>query len=232
MKRLKKFTSVILAVLMSVTAVTFSVDAAQQKIYGDINADGVISIVDATELQKLLVDSRELTFDESKIADVNESQKIDVADATAIQKYLTGLDGAGKTGQPYVTEEQKQQLEQMRQEVFKIVNEERTSRGLSALTYNYELEKCTDIRAEEITVVFDHTRPNGQSWSTVLKEQGVSYFTAGENIAAGYPTAEMVMQGWMNSDGHRANILSPNFHQFACGVTISNGRAYWVQLFI
>lgn len=107
MKMLKKFTSVILAVLMSVTAVTFSVDAAQQKIYGDINADGVISIVDATELQKLLVDSRELTFDESKMADVNESQKIDVADATAIQKYLTGLDGAGKTGQPYVTEEQK-----------------------------------------------------------------------------------------------------------------------------
>lgn len=232
MKRFKKIISVTLAALMSVTAVTFSVDAAQQKLYGDINADGVISIVDATELQKLLVDSRELTFDEAKMADVNESQNIDIADATTIQKYLSDLDGAGKTGQPYVTEEQIEKIDQMRQEVFKIVNEERTSRGLSELTYNYELEKCTDIRAEEIIELFDHTRPNGYKWYTVLSEQGVRYFTAGENIASGYPTAESVMDGWMNSDGHRANILSADFHQFACGIAISNGRYYWVQLFI
>lgn len=232
MKAFKKITCTLLALTMGLTAVTFTANAATEKIYGDINEDGKISISDATELQKILVESRSLSFDQAKMADVDDNGTINISDATAIQKYLVQLESWGKTGQPYVTEEQKQQLEQMRQEVFKIVNEERTSRGLSALTYNYELEKCTAVRAEEITEVFAHTRPNGQSWSTVMKEQGISYFTAGENIAAGYPTAEMVMQGWMNSDGHRANILSPNFHQFACGVTISNGMAYWVQLFI
>ncbi len=232
MKAFKKITCTLLALTMGLTAVTFSANAAAEKIYGDIDADGKISISDATELQKILVESRNISFDQAKMADVDDNETVDIADATAIQKYLVQLEGWGKTGQPYVTEEQKQKLEQMKQDVFKIVNEERTSRGLSALTYNYELEKCTDIRAEEIVEVFDHTRPNGYKWYTVLSEQGVSYFTAGENIAAGYPTAEAVMDGWMNSDGHRANILSSDFHQFACGVTISNGRYYWVQLFI
>lgn len=77
--------------------------------------------------------------------------------------------------------------------------------------------------------LFDHTRPDGSSFSSIFKDMGISYYTAGENIAMGYPSPEAVVAGWMNSPGHRANILNANFN--AIGVGYAPGNA-WVQLFI
>ena len=117
---------------------------------------------------------------------------------------------------------------ELEQEILHLVNAERAKNGLNALQYYYAGQSAADIRASEIDTVFDHTRPNGTSCFTVLDEAGIRYRGAGENIAKGYPTAEAVMQSWMNSDGHRKNILNANFTHLIVGV---NGKC-WVQLFL
>ena len=84
----------------------------------------------------------------------------------------------------------------------------------------------------EVAKVFSHTRPNGSSCFTVLGEYGVSYRSAGENIASGQTTPAEVVNAWMNSEGHRANILGESFTSLGVGV-YKNGSSYtWVQLFI
>lgn len=117
------------------------------------------------------------------------------------------------------------------QGVLDLVNKERKAAGLSTLTLSTELCNVADIRAKEIVKSFSHTRPNGTSCFTAFKENGVAYRYAGENIAYGQKTAEIVMNGWMNSEGHRANILSKNFGKIGISCYEYNGRKYWVQLF-
>ena len=112
-------------------------------------------------------------------------------------------------------------------EVIRLVNQERAKEGLAALQTNDAITGAAQTRAEELPTLFDHTRPDGSSCFTALDEAGVRYWTAGENIAAGYATPAQVVAGWMNSPGHRANILNGSF------TTIGVGREgnYWVQLF-
>lgn len=117
--------------------------------------------------------------------------------------------------------------------VVALVNQERAKEGLSPLSINKSAEAAALVRAKETVTSFSHTRPNGSSFSTALAEQGVSYRTAGENIAWGQKTPEQVMQGWMNSPGHRANIMNPNFTSIGVGYYRSAaGTNYWTQLFI
>lgn len=117
-------------------------------------------------------------------------------------------------------------------EILNLVNEERTKAGLSALTLDMNITAAANVRAKEIKQSFSHTRPDGSSFSTALKEQGVSYRGSGENIAWGQKSPEQVMNGWMNSDGHRANILNKNFIRMGVGYyQDGNGVNYWVQLF-
>lgn len=118
-------------------------------------------------------------------------------------------------------------------QVVKLVNEERVKAGLHPVTLNKEVASAARIRAKEIEVSFSHTRPNGSSFSSVLTENGIRFNRAGENIAWGQTSPEQVMKAWMNSDGHRANILDPNFTEIGVGhYQNSKGRNYWVQLFL
>lgn len=117
-------------------------------------------------------------------------------------------------------------------QVVKLVNEERVKAGLNELILDEEIEGAALIRAKEIKQSFSHTRPNGSSFTSVLKEQGITYRGAGENIAWGQTSPEAVMKGWMNSEGHRANILNPKFTKIGVGhYQDSNGKNYWTQLF-
>ncbi|MDR0531635.1 MAG: CAP domain-containing protein [Oscillospiraceae bacterium] len=120
-------------------------------------------------------------------------------------------------------------------EVVRLVNEERAKAGLSALANNYDaLSRAAQIRAEELPYRIDqtHQRPDGRECFTVLEECGItSYRAAGENIAAGQKTPQEVVNDWMSSPGHRANILG-NFNSIGVGVTESNGRLYWSQEFL
>ena len=116
-------------------------------------------------------------------------------------------------------------------EVLRLVNIERAKEGLSQLTTNSTLEKAAYIRSQEIKQSFSHTRPNGSSFSSILKEMNISYQAAGENIAYGQKTPEAVVNAWMNSSGHRANIMSKNFNKLGVGCYISNNVVYWTQIF-
>lgn len=116
-------------------------------------------------------------------------------------------------------------------EVLRLVNIEREKAGLSHLTTNSSLTAAANKRAQETKTSFSHTRPNGSKFSTVLQEYGVSYRTAGENIAYGQRSPQEVVSGWMNSPGHRANILNGSFNKIGIGVYQSGGVIYWSQLF-
>ena len=119
-------------------------------------------------------------------------------------------------------------------EVIRLVNVERAKYGLSAVTTTSQLANAAKIRAQETITSFSHTRPNGTNCFTVLNETNISYRTCGENIAAGQRTPQEVVLGWMNSEGHRANILNGSFTKLGVGfVKADTGyKYYWTQLFI
>lgn len=119
------------------------------------------------------------------------------------------------------------------EEVVSLVNVERAKEGLDPLTIDIKVQEAAQIRALEIETLFSHTRPNGSSFSTVLKEQNISYKSAGENIAWGQRSPQDVVNAWMNSEGHRANIMNANYTKIGVGYSQNTqGTNYWSQLFI
>ena len=118
-------------------------------------------------------------------------------------------------------------------QVVNLVNAEREKAGLPALKIHTKAESAALLRAKEIEKSFSHTRPDGSDFSTALTLAGINFQSAGENIAYGQKTPVSVMNDWMNSSGHRANILNANFTSIAVGhYQNSAGVDYWVQLFL
>lgn len=120
-------------------------------------------------------------------------------------------------------------------EVFSLVNKVRAENGLSALTWADDLANVARAHSRDMInrSFFSHTNPDGQSPFDRLRNNGINYKTAAENIAYGQKTAEAVMNGWMNSSGHRANILNKNVKELGVGaVKNQNGTIYWTQVFI
>ena len=116
-------------------------------------------------------------------------------------------------------------------DVLRLVNQRRAEAGLRALEPDPRLCAAAQIRADEITELFEHTRPDGSGCFTVLDSLGILRGTAGENIARGYDTPAEVVDGWMNSPDHRVNILDPAFRYLGVGCVVLGKRAFWVQLF-
>ena len=116
-------------------------------------------------------------------------------------------------------------------QVAALVNAARAEYGLPALTVDAKVQQAAQVRARESAQSFSHTRPDGSSFSTALTEAGVSYTRSGENIAYGQTTPQQVVQAWMDSAGHRANILDAGFTHIGVGHAVVNGTAYWAQLF-
>lgn len=116
-------------------------------------------------------------------------------------------------------------------EVYEITNKYRLLVGVSPLKHDLSLEEAANVRAKEISNTFSHTRPNGTTCFTILSDLGISYGTAGENIALGYKTPEDVMEGWKNSSGHYQNIISSKFNKIGIGIYENNNQHYWVQIF-
>ena len=139
--------------------------------------------------------------------------------------------GNGSTEES-VPEENPNSQHKFIQEVVNLVNIERAKEGLSALKIDTKVQAAAQVRAKECEQLFSHTRPDGSSFATALKEQNVSYRSAGENIAWGQHSPEEVMEAWMNSAGHRANIMNPNFTTIGVGYyENARGIDYWCQLF-
>lgn len=127
-------------------------------------------------------------------------------------------------------------VNEQQQEILRLVNIERQKQGLAPLQYYAAGQAAANVRATEIAESFSHTRPNGTDCFTAFDELDLHYWAAGENIAYGQPDCASVMTAWMNSDGHRANILNNNFTHLVVGVyevqMSGYTRIHWVQLFI
>ncbi len=118
----------------------------------------------------------------------------------------------------------------MAAEVVALINDERSAAGLSALSSNSQLTSAANIRSPEIAVYWSHTRPN-ELGSCFTAISGLSYWTAGENIAAGQTSASWVVSDWMASEGHQRNILKADFTMIGVSCYFYDGTYYWVQLF-
>ena len=118
------------------------------------------------------------------------------------------------------------------QQVLTLVNRERAANGLSALRLDDTLSRYAAVKSQDMhdNGYFSHTSPTYGSPFDMMKSFGITYNYAGENIAMGYSSTETVMTAWMNSAGHRANILSANFTTLGVGYVADGG--YWTQWFI
>ena len=114
--------------------------------------------------------------------------------------------------------------------VVDLVNEERAKENIPPVTLNATATKAAQVRAEEATKSFSHTRPNGTKCFTALAEANISYTAAGENLAGRIQTPERAVQAWMESPGHRKNIMNPKYSQIGVGYVASGN--YWSQFFL
>lgn len=125
------------------------------------------------------------------------------------------------------TDEEK--AERFIEEVIRLTNEERKKEGLPALGTMTKLDKAARIRADELKEKYSHDRPDGTSCFTVLDDVNINGYSAvGENIALGQRSPEQVVEAWMNSEGHRRNIMNEDFEKIGVGFASNFG---WVQLF-
>lgn len=119
-------------------------------------------------------------------------------------------------------------------EVVRLVNIERQKEGLQPLVASSELSNVARKKSEDMAKnnYFSHTSPTYGSPFEMMKQFGIKYNTAGENIAKGQLTAQSVVNAWMNSSGHRANIMNPSFNKIGVGhYKSANGTNYWTQMF-
>ena len=120
-------------------------------------------------------------------------------------------------------------------EVLRLVNEARAGSGLTPLRLDEGLRTAAQVRAQECVGTFSHTRPNGTSYKTAVAEAGVISNYLGENAASGQTTPLEAVQDWLDSPGHRANILNPSYTQLGIGLAENKGNGFggyaWVQIF-
>lgn len=159
----------------------------------------------------------------------DEVELPDGSTGTSTDKASAGDSAGSQTDQPTTAEMTQAEA------VLKLVNQERAKVGVPALTLSEKLTSIANTKAKDMADknYFSHESPTYGSPFDMLKQFGVSFSYAGENIATGQKTAEEVMNGWMNSSGHKANILNKNYTQL--GVGFYRGGQYgteWVQLFI
>ncbi|HHV38317.1 MAG TPA: hypothetical protein GXX70_02345 [Tepidimicrobium sp.] len=121
----------------------------------------------------------------------------------------------------------------MEMEVLRLVNIERQKAGLAPFVHSEELSKVARTKSEDMARnnYFSHNSPTYGDPFSMIRSFGIQYRTAGENIAKGYSSAQSVMNGWMGSSGHRANILNPAFGKIGIGYANINGTSYWTQTF-
>ena len=223
-----KMTAAFIAILtLLLPCGMFPAEAATKNyIMGDANGNGKIDSTDALMIQRYLVKQEKFDSTQKLLSDIDFDAKITTMDAMTVMRCVSGYSddvvGANLS-------------DAFEKEVVRLVNIERAKEGAGPLTIDEKACKAAAVRAEEIVTLFSHTRPNGTSWSTLLKEFNIKYKTAGENIASGYESPEEVVVGWMNSPGHRKNIMNKNFTRIGVGHYYNPEyyyEHYWEQFFV
>ncbi|MFS2232349.1 CAP domain-containing protein [Bacillus sp. ZCB01] len=163
--------------------------------------------------------------------------------ATQQPKASAPKASAPKASKPAASKEQTSQQKQntapasssvsaYEKEVVELTNAERKKQGLKPLTLDEKLSKVARTKSQDMkdNNYFDHNSPTYGSPFDMMKKFGITYRTAGENIAKGQKTPQEVVKAWMNSEGHRKNIMNPNFTHIGVGY-VKDGN-YWTQQFI
>lgn len=124
----------------------------------------------------------------------------------------------------------------LEREIIRLVNQERQNQGLPALTEDWEISRVARFKSQDMidNNYFSHNSPIYGTPFQMLKSFGIRYTSAGENIAYGQRTAQQVMNTWMASSGHRANILNSNYNKIGVGVARDpkSGQLYFTQIFV
>jgi uncharacterized protein YkwD len=189
--------------------------------------------MNTSKIAKYKVDSSDIVTNSSKVSSAAVTSADTGTAATAAAAVAVNTDTAAVTasGDSGDTSDNAANTESFVDGVFRLMNEERFSRGVAKLTLDATLCRAADVRAKELVRSFSHERPDGTPCYTVLNDYGFKYMAVGENIAAGQTDADDVMNSWMNSTGHRNNIISPNFGRVGISCYESGGVKYWVQVF-
>lgn len=239
-----------LTVAINVTGVDLSnnnVFAQESILLGDLDSDGKVTLKDASAGLKLALGIPNSGVTNFKGADIFGDSAFSMKSVQIILKSALGMGDVATlveqmnspdnsiTQKPAATKTPTvidNNLSYAKQ-VLKLVNAERTKQGLGTLVWDEPLVAAAMTRAEEITVKFEHRRPDGKSWNSILEERNISWTGCAENIAYGQATPEAVVKAWMNSDGHRANILNGSYTKIGIGCyKNSSGVYYWTQLFV
>jgi uncharacterized YkwD family protein len=159
---------------------------------------------------------------------IQRGQNRFTAPAPNPQSPATSANPPVRSGNTGVT----QGIGKLAQQVIELTNNERRKNGLAPLNADASLSKVAQTKTNDMNTkhYFSHTSPTYGSPFDMMRDFGVTYRSAGENIAMGQTTAQQVVTAWMNSEGHRKNILSPNYTNIGVGYT-ANGN-YWSQMFI
>lgn len=201
------FIAVSAAVLISAFSIKFYIDSTSptDKEYSILTPESDIQL---TEEENTVIDENEIPLsDEPDSSDGSGASQVSPAPADSSED-------------PNV------------QKIVDLVNAERAKAGLTPLTKDPTVCSAAAIRAQEIYTNFAHERPDGSKYKTALDQVGADYRGSGENVAYGYRTADAVMSGWMNSEGHRNNILHEKYTTIGVGFYKgSNGYCYWTQMF-
>ena len=210
------------AIMLAIALVVGLTPAAPQAALASETASGVVgeaAVLDTVGAAALDGGGEGLAADETPAGAVGEAAEADADEASVLaeESSVATLSISGTELYDYAYQ------------VLDIVNQERAAEGLASLTMDADLLEAAMQRAAETAIYWDHTRPNGTSCFTVLNK---TMSMMGENIAAGQGTPTSVMNSWMNSSGHRANILESSYKSIGIGCfRTSDGTLRWVQLF-
>lgn len=228
----------VLSLLFGISLWNGSAFSASALELGDVDGDGSITVQDACWIletyAKVSAGTKlNVSNDAKSIADVNGDGVISIQDAVMVLEYYAKQASGLPVNWEIIKMSEAEQTAWYRsQKALDLVNEHRTENGLSALSYSKELQQAASTRAKELAQSFSHARPNGKSAFSILDDLDIFYMSAGENIAAGFNTPKQVTTAWMNSPGHRANILG-GYSSAAVGVYVSDDETcYWCLMLI
>lgn len=241
---MKKHVLYLLAFLLLLTPLAVSAETR-----GDLNGDGKLTAWDCVQMKAYVLGARTLTDAQKMLADMDGDGDIDGLDCMKAKYLLLNTPQAPEESVPQ--EESKSESPEetvpsepeepsvpnttLAKQVLALVNAERAKQGLGGLTLSAEVCNVATVKAQDMADngYFDHNSPTYGTPFDMLTSFGVSYASAGENIAAGQQTAEEVVESWMNSEGHRANILNASYTELGVGVAYGGEYGiYWVQMFV
>ena len=218
---MRKIFSCILALLMLCTPLSASA------LCGDVDESGIRNAKDYMMLKRCVLESFELNTDNNS-ADVDQNGVINAKDYMMLKRCVLGTYDLPSA--PQIKQDSQWTL---LTQMLMAINEERTKNNLQPLVLSAEL--CTVAHDKSVDMAqngyFDHVSPTYGEFADMLTDYGVRFYSAGENIAAGQQTVSDVMGDWMNSAGHRANILNPVYNEMGLGLAYGGEYGiYWTLI--